>query len=124
MKHLLSHASGPADYLRVCRPVRPCPDPARTLDDFVRAFLAGRLVRPETVRAMTTPRPELGAPGWGLGWEVDAPRRRVSHGGSWAGASNSVDVWAERGCTAVVLSNYTGGRTRARELLRALVEGS
>jgi CubicO group peptidase (beta-lactamase class C family) len=88
---------------------------------FTRAFLGGRLVSPGMVRTMTTPRPELGAPRWGYGFEVDAARGMVSHGGTWRGASNSVDHWRGGGYTAVVLSNYTAGRTLPREMLRLLV---
>jgi CubicO group peptidase (beta-lactamase class C family) len=236
VKHLLAHTSGLADYLGVCRRVRPCPEPARTLDEFVgmveiaqgdtlrsapgvrwaynsggyvllgkivelasgepyrvrlrervlrpaemrtagvqeprerparlaegydreftragvrfraepsggpeslvgvadngvyatardvhrfvRALLGGRLVGAESVRAMTTAQPGIG---WGLGFEADARRGTFSHGGSWAGASNSVDHWTEGGYTAVVLSNYTAGRALPREFIRMLVEGA
>ncbi|MFN2567104.1 MAG: serine hydrolase [Gemmatimonadaceae bacterium] len=57
---------------------------ARDLFRFARALRLGRLLRPETVELLFSPKPEAG--NWGYGFDIlDEERGLVGHGGSYAG---------------------------------------
>jgi CubicO group peptidase (beta-lactamase class C family) len=81
-----------------------------TVDDlvkFTRALQSGKLLQPESVRALLTAKPELNAPRYGYGFDVDDARGIAGHGGGFAGISANLDMFPRLGWTAVVLSNYT-----------------
>jgi CubicO group peptidase (beta-lactamase class C family) len=89
---------------------------ARDLFRFARALRSGRLLRPETVELLFSPKPEAG--NWGYGFDVlDEERGLVGHGGSYTGMSNSLDMFTRSDYTAVILSNYTAARSPLREAI-------
>ena len=93
---------------------------ARDLFRFARALQSGRLLRPETVALIFSPKPEAGS--WGYGFEIyDEARGLVGHGGSWRGISNGIDLFTRSGYTSVILSSYTDARSPLREAIRAMV---
>jgi CubicO group peptidase (beta-lactamase class C family) len=93
------------------------------LTRFAEALKSGRLVSPAGVKLLTTPKPELGAPDWGYGFEIQAGGKIVGHGGGFNGISAQLDIYLEEEYTLAVLSNYGGGVDpiiqQARSLLLA-----
>lgn len=92
---------------------------ARDLLRFAAALRSGRILRPETVEALLSSKPEAG--NWGYGFDIlDEERGLVGHGGTWLGQSNSLDLFTESGYTAVILSNYSYARSPLREAIWAI----
>jgi CubicO group peptidase (beta-lactamase class C family) len=90
---------------------------------FARALTEGRLVRPETMRLITTAKPEAGSPDYGYGFQQWSDGRMFGHTGGFPGISAALMIDRETGDVVVVLSNY-GGASRpvgdfAQELLAA-----
>ena len=95
-----------------------------TAEDLLRFALAlrsGKLLGPEYVRLLTSPKPELGSPSYGYGISLEPAEGIIGHGGIWAGASNGLDMFLHSGHTAVVLSNYSYARTLPREHIWGLI---
>ncbi|HET9333096.1 MAG TPA: serine hydrolase domain-containing protein [Gemmatimonadota bacterium] len=90
---------------------------------FARALADGRLLRPETVALITTPKPSEGSPDYGYGFQQWEDGRVFGHTGGFPGISSAMLIDRETGDVVVVMSNY--GRTGrpvidlARELLTA-----
>ena len=85
---------------------------------FARALASGRILQPATVRLLFSPKPEAG--NWGYGFDIlDEERGLVGHGGGWFGHSHSLDLFTRSGYVAVILSNYTLGRSPLREAIWA-----
>lgn len=90
---------------------------------FARALADGRLLRPETVALITTPKPSEGSPDYGYGFQQWEDGRVFGHTGGFPGISSAMLIDRETGDVVVVMSNY--GRTGrpvidlARELLSA-----
>jgi CubicO group peptidase (beta-lactamase class C family) len=91
------------------------------LTRFAEALKAGRLVSKESVRLLTTPKPELGARDWGYGFALEEGGKIVGHGGGFNGISAQLDIYLGEDYTVAVLSNYGDGATsiveKARDLL-------
>jgi CubicO group peptidase (beta-lactamase class C family) len=73
---------------------------------FAEALMSGRLVGAESVRALTTAKPELSSPEYGYGFVIGDGGGIVGHGGGFPGISSNLDIFTESGYVAVVLSNY------------------
>ena len=90
---------------------------------FARALQNGVLLKPETLRMMRTPKPELSSPDYGYGFILDPKSGTFGHGGDFLGVSANLEIFSETGYTAVVLSNYDGTRqmvgTKIRELIQS-----
>jgi len=90
---------------------------------FARALADGRLLRPETVALLTTPKPTEGSPNYGYGFQQWDDGRVFGHTGGFPGISSAMLIDRGSGDVVVVMSNY--GRTGrpvvdvARELLSA-----
>ena len=74
---------------------------------FARALQSGALVRPATLARLTSPKPALGSPDYGFGFELYRPGM-VGHSGSFPGVSAGLEVYPADGLVLVILSN-TGG---------------
>ncbi|HYH81931.1 MAG TPA: S41 family peptidase, partial [Longimicrobium sp.] len=98
-----------------------------TLADLVRfsqALLAGRLVSPEQVRLLTSPKPEVGSRRYGYGFgTAPGPMRIVGHNGGKPGVFAQLDIYPEAGYTTVLLMNQANGQPQGEfvELLRTAV---
>lgn len=93
---------------------------AHDLFRYARALSSGKLLRPETVRLLFSPKPEAGS--WGYGFDIlEEDRGLVAHSGSWTGVSNALDLFTKSGYTSVILSNYTNGRSPLREAIRRIL---
>ena len=85
---------------------------APDLIELARALHAGRIVTPETFRLHSTPKPELGAPTYGYGFQIGARMARrplVGHGGNAFGMCTEFGALTDTPYTIVVLSNLTIG---------------
>jgi CubicO group peptidase (beta-lactamase class C family) len=74
------------------------------------AMNAGRIVKPETLRLHSTPKPELGAKTYGYGFATRARRADrplVGHGGNSSGTCTEFGELKDTPYTIVVLSNLT-----------------
>jgi CubicO group peptidase (beta-lactamase class C family) len=85
---------------------------------FARALRAGRLVRPETVALLTSPKPELGSPNYGYGFGIN-PDGSVGHTGGFPGISSALAIYTEDDYTVVVLANRGGA---APTVMRKIAE--
>lgn len=96
---------------------------APDLHRFARALTDGRLVTAETLRLLTTPKPELGSPGYGYGFSVAGTPEDpiVGHGGGFPGINGNLDVYTQSGWVAVVLSNVSNGATPVQRKIRDLI---
>jgi CubicO group peptidase (beta-lactamase class C family) len=95
-----------------------------TVEDLTRFAVAlqeGRLVSRESVRLLTTPKPELTSPDYGYGFGIDEDGRVVGHSGGFLGINAQLDIYLRDGYTLAVLSNYGGGAQPVVEKVRALV---
>lgn len=94
------------------------------LHRFVIALTGGRLLRGETLRAMTSPLVVAGAGHWGLGFAIRERngRRYFGHGGAAPGVNGDLAVFTDR--TTIVLANrgHPAAACVADLLARAKVE--
>ncbi|CAN5443231.1 hypothetical protein BH18ACI1_BH18ACI1_20440 [soil metagenome] len=88
------------------------------------ALQTGVLIKPETLKLMRAPKPEIAAPNRGYGFSLDLQRGIFSHGGDFAGISANLDMFPETGYTAIVLSNYDGTRQIVGAKLQELIAAS
>jgi CubicO group peptidase (beta-lactamase class C family) len=91
------------------------PDLAR----FAAALLAGKLVSPQTLELMRTPKPELGAAGYGFGVMRERTPGVWGHGGDLPGADAALEFYAD-GTVVVVLANMDNVSAPILQLTRAL----
>jgi CubicO group peptidase (beta-lactamase class C family) len=95
-----------------------------TVDDltrFAEALKAGRLVSRESVRLLTTPKPELNSPGYGFGFGIEEGGRIVGHSGGFPGINSQLDIHLGENYTLAVMSNYGGGAQPIVEKARTLL---
>ena len=90
---------------------------------FDQALRSGKLVGAETLRILTTPKPELNSPNYGYGFQTDTERNVVGHGGGFTGINSNLDMYLGSGWSAIVMSNYSRGagpvQTKMRQLIAA-----
>lgn len=94
-----------------------------TVGDLVRfadALREGVLVSPETLRLLTTPKPEIGSPQYGYGFGIHADGS-VGHTGGFVGINSSLAFWPDGDWTIAVMSNYSGGARPVAERAARLV---
>lgn len=86
---------------------------------FASALLAGRLVSPATVDLMRTPKPELGAAGYGFGVMRERTPGVWGHGGDLPGADAMLEFYSD-GYVVVVLANMDNVAAPILQTTRAL----
>jgi len=95
-----------------------------TVDDltrFAEALKSGKLVSKESVRLLTTPKPELSSPQYGYGFIVDMGGRIVGHSGGFLGINSQLDIYVGDDYTVAVMSNHGGGAQPVIEKARSLL---
>src|SRR5688572_19125350 len=95
-----------------------------TVDDLTRFAVAlkdGRLVSAQSMRLLTTPKPEIGSPDYGFGFGIQQGGRIVGHSGGFPGINSQLDIYVGEEYTVVVMSNYSGGAQLIIEKARALL---
>jgi CubicO group peptidase (beta-lactamase class C family) len=90
---------------------------------FAEALRSGRLVRPDTLERLWSPKPALSSPryGYGFGIETTPAGRVVGHSGGFEGISSNLDIFPDSGWVAVVLSNVDGGSRPVQQKMRELI---
>ena len=88
---------------------------------FARALADGRLLRPETVEMITTPKPAEGSPDYGYGFQQWEDGRVFGHTGGFPGISAAMMIDRESGDVVVVMSNYGRTGRPVVDLARALL---
>lgn len=91
---------------------------------FDQAFRSGKLVGPEYVNALTTPKPELNSPNYGYGFQTDPQAQPVGHSGGFIGINSNLDMFLGSGWTAVVMSNYSQGAQPVAQEMQRLIAAS
>jgi CubicO group peptidase (beta-lactamase class C family) len=90
-----------------------CLSTAGDLFRFARALAEGKLVKPETLDTLLTPRERFPAGGhYAYGFIVNEGRdgkRIYGHGGGFPGVNTELRVYGDGAWTLVVLSNLSGG---------------
>jgi CubicO group peptidase (beta-lactamase class C family) len=85
------------------------------------ALQSGRIVRPETLRLLRTPKPELGSPAYGYGFLLWIAPGWWGHGGDFPGIDADWHMQAEGDWTMVVLANQDAVNPPVvRKILRLL----
>ena len=74
---------------------------------FDQALRSGKLVSAETLKLLTSPKPELNSPNYGYGFAAGGPA--VGHSGGFLGINSNLDMFLGSGWTAIVMSNYSQG---------------
>ena len=95
-----------------------------TVEDLTRfavALQSGRLVRPASVRLLTSPKPEVASPEYGYGFGVEEGGKIVGHSGGFVGINSQLDIYPAEGYTLAVMSNYGGGASPVVAKARALL---
>jgi CubicO group peptidase (beta-lactamase class C family) len=95
-----------------------------TVEDLTRFAVAlkeGRLVSAESMRLLTTPKPELSSPEYGFGFGIQAGGRIVGHSGGFPGINSQLDIYVGEDYTLAVMSNYGGGAQPIVEKARTLL---
>jgi CubicO group peptidase (beta-lactamase class C family) len=91
------------------------------LTRFAAALQEGRLVSRESVRLLTTPKPELSSPEYGFGFGISENGRIVGHSGGFPGINSQLDIYLVDGYTVAVMANYGGGAQPVIEKTRSLL---
>jgi CubicO group peptidase (beta-lactamase class C family) len=91
------------------------------LTRFAEALKGGKLVSAESMRLLTTPKPELNSPRYGFGFGIDEGGRVVGHGGGFPGINSQLDIYIGEDYTLAVMSNYGRGAQPIVEKARSLI---
>jgi CubicO group peptidase (beta-lactamase class C family) len=91
---------------------------------FDRALRSGKLVSAQHVSLMLSPKPELGSPEYGYGFQVDSARGIAGHSGGFIGINSNLDMFLGSDWSGIVLSNYTDASVPVKERMRELVEAA
>ena len=87
---------------------------------FAEGLRSGRLLRPETVKLMRTPRTDLNAPEYGYGVMLWKGPGIWGHSGRLPGADADLEIFAETGYVAIVLSNKSEANPPVLSKIRSL----
>jgi CubicO group peptidase (beta-lactamase class C family) len=80
-----------------------------TVEDLLRfdqALRSGKLVSAETVKLLTSAKPELNSPRYGYGFFASTDGGPTGHSGGFPGISSNLSMHLGSGWTAIVMSNY------------------
>jgi CubicO group peptidase (beta-lactamase class C family) len=88
---------------------------------FDQALRSGRLVSADTLKILTSPKPELNSPNYGYGFQADTERNVAGHGGGFTGINSNLDIYLGSGWSAIVMSNYSRGAGPLQSKMRQLI---
>ncbi|HUR98195.1 MAG TPA: serine hydrolase domain-containing protein [Pyrinomonadaceae bacterium] len=88
---------------------------------FDQALRSGKLISAQTLKVLTSPKPELNSPNYGYGFQVDTERNVAGHGGGFTGINSNLDMYLGSGWSAIVMSNYSRGAGPVQSKMRQLV---
>ena len=88
---------------------------------FDQALRSGKLVNADTLKILTSPKPELKSTNYGYGFQVDTERNVAGHGGGFTGINSNLDMYLGNGWSAIVMSNYSRGAGPVQMKMRQLI---
>jgi CubicO group peptidase (beta-lactamase class C family) len=88
---------------------------------FDQALRSGKLVSAETLKILTSPKPDLKSPNYGYGFQVDTELSVSGHGGGFTGINSNLDMYLGSGWSAIVMSNYSRGAGPVQSKMRQLI---
>jgi CubicO group peptidase (beta-lactamase class C family) len=88
---------------------------------FDQALRSGKLIRTETLKILTSPKPELNSPKYGYGFKIDSKQNIAGHGGGFTGINSNLDMYLGNGWSAIVMSNYSYGAIPVQSKMRQLI---
>jgi CubicO group peptidase (beta-lactamase class C family) len=74
---------------------------------FSQALRSGKVLKPENLRLLVSPKTEFHSESYGYGFDVNEVRHTAGHAGGAVGVSNNFEMFLASGWTAIVLANYT-----------------
>ncbi len=86
---------------------------------FTQAIANGKLLKPETVRLMQSPKPEMNSPNYGFGTQI-FDSTTIGHTGGGPGTQAMVRINPAKGLTIIVLGNTNGGTSTVGRKIREL----
>lgn len=86
---------------------------------FDQALRSGKLVNAETLKLLTTPKPELNSPDYGYGFAAGGPS--TGHSGGFIGINSNLSMYLGSGWTTIVMSNYSGGASPVSSKMARLI---
>ena len=89
---------------------------------FDQALRSGKLVKAETLKLLTSPKPELNSPNYGYGFAAGGPA--VGHSGGFLGINSNLDMYLGSGWTAIVMSNYSQGAGPVQTKMERMIEAN
>jgi len=94
------------------------------LHRFARALLSGKLISAESLRTLTTAKPEIGSPNYGYGFSVRGSDddRVVGHTGGFPGINSALDIYLDRGLIIAAMANDDEGAMQVRDRARSLLD--
>ena len=96
-----------------------------TVEDLLRfdqALRSGKLVKAETLKLLTSPKPELNSPNYGYGFFAGGPS--TGHSGGFLGINSNLEMFLGSGWTAIVMSNYSQGAQPVQTKMSRLIAAS
>jgi CubicO group peptidase (beta-lactamase class C family) len=91
---------------------------------FDQALRSGKLIKPETLKILTSPKPELKSPAYGYGFQVDTQQNVAGHGGGFTGINSNLDMYLGSGWSAIVMSNYSRGAGPVQAKMEQLISSA
>lgn len=98
-----------------------------TVEDLLRfdqALRSGKLISAESLRILTSPKPELNSPRYGYGFFASVDGGPTGHSGGFTGISSNLSMYLSSGWTAVVMSNYGRAAQPISEKMNSLISAS
>ena len=98
-----------------------------TVEDLLKfdtALRTGKLISAETLKILTSPKPELKSPNYGYGFQVDTERNVAGHGGGFTGINSNLDMYLGSGWSAIVMSNYSRAAGPVQSKMRQLISAA
>ena len=91
---------------------------------FDQALRSGKLVSSETLKILTSSKPELNSPNYGYGFQVDKEQNVAGHGGGFTGINSNLDMYLGSGWSAIVMSNYSRGAGPVQSKMKQLIDAA
>lgn len=89
--------------------------------NFDQALRSGKLVSAESLKTLTTPKPELNSPDYGYGFFASATSPSTGHSGGFIGINSDLRMYFGSGWTIAVMSNYSRGASPVTNKMAELV---
>jgi CubicO group peptidase (beta-lactamase class C family) len=91
---------------------------------FERALLSNKLVGAEYVKILTTAKPEMKSPDYGYGFQINSENKSFGHSGGFSGISSNLEIFSEKGWTAIVMSNYSRSGQTVSQKMEGLIKNA